>query len=693
MPEKKRFIFRLRGEDVELDLQLNNLIRDDVSVYVTENGVTKQMKLTTNSEEMYGYYQDAKTKASVMVACNIPGSICQPVGTFVLNGKKYRLEPTGETSDATHFVTEMGRDDGNSDMHGDLKNLPEFPLSGPKSSDLNKTQATEGKSSRRKRAIPAGVDILELFICADESIYQRFLALYGNMTTALEMIRQYYAIIGNEDASGAPWSYQSVDSSGKLNSSKALDAFSAWQKNYRTANNLQYDLAMAMTAKKFQGTPVGITWYSGVCFPDSYYYASVIEDRGCRLALAATHEIGHFFSASHDPTTGSCSSGYIMIATLYTANATTATIQHTFSACSISSMTTFLNNLGSNRCTRQHSFTDAEYTAYRSQPIGGEVLSLNQQCQIYYGPASFACYTGANMCYAGILCQTSTGCNGSLCQVLNHSPCPGVLYGWCFRGLCVQGPTPPSTTPITTQSSTATTVPATTTAVPSTSTTTSTTSQAPTTTTVAPTTSTAAPTTTQSSTATTSTAAPTTTVVPPTSTAAPTATQGPTTTTLAPTTSTAAPTTTTLAQTTSTAAPTTTTAIPTTSTGAPTTIQASTTTTAIPSTSTTPTTTTVIPTTSTASPTTTQAPAATTSAPSTLTTVPVTTTAPATTSTAAVTTSMTTAQTTTVCTPRTVFCEKDKGNFVGNGCCPHDVVVDCCTPTTNEHNCTAVINC
>ncbi|KAL3863920.1 hypothetical protein ACJMK2_005641 [Sinanodonta woodiana] len=243
MPEKKKFIFRLRGDEVELDLQLNNLIRDDVSVYVTENGVPKQIKLTTNNEEMYGYYQDPKTKASVMVACNIPGSTCQPVGTFELNGKKYRLEPTGELSEATHFVTEMGRDDGNSDMHGDLQNLPEFPLTGPKS-----RQDTEGKSRRRKRAIPAGVDILELFICADESIYQRFLALYGNMTAALAMIRQYYSIIGNEDASGAPWSYQSVDSSGKLNSSKALNAFSTWQKNYRTANNLQYDHAMAMTA-------------------------------------------------------------------------------------------------------------------------------------------------------------------------------------------------------------------------------------------------------------------------------------------------------------------------------------------------------------------------------------------------------------------------------------------------------------
>ncbi|KAK3590029.1 hypothetical protein CHS0354_041055 [Potamilus streckersoni] len=49
------------------------------------------------------------------------------------------------------------------------------------------------------------------------------------------------------DASGAPWSYQAVDFNGNLNSTKALNDFSAWQKNFRIANNLQYDHAMAMT--------------------------------------------------------------------------------------------------------------------------------------------------------------------------------------------------------------------------------------------------------------------------------------------------------------------------------------------------------------------------------------------------------------------------------------------------------------
>ncbi|KAK3590026.1 hypothetical protein CHS0354_041052 [Potamilus streckersoni] len=124
MPQKKRFIFQLNGDEVELDLELNNFIRDDVSVHVTENGVTKLIEMPEDDKEMYGYYQDKKTNAAVVVECDKLRSICQPVGTFTLNGKKYRLETTGENSEATHFVTEIRQDDGIADMQGDLQQIP-----------------------------------------------------------------------------------------------------------------------------------------------------------------------------------------------------------------------------------------------------------------------------------------------------------------------------------------------------------------------------------------------------------------------------------------------------------------------------------------------------------------------------------------------------------------------------------------
>ncbi|KAK3590024.1 hypothetical protein CHS0354_041050 [Potamilus streckersoni] len=124
MPAKKRFIFRLNGEEVELDLELSNLIRDDVSVQVTENGVTKLMEIPKHHEEMCGYYQDTKTKSAVMVKCDKLGSTCQPIGTFMLNGRRYRLESTGDLLGATHFVTEIGLDDGDAGMHGDSQQIP-----------------------------------------------------------------------------------------------------------------------------------------------------------------------------------------------------------------------------------------------------------------------------------------------------------------------------------------------------------------------------------------------------------------------------------------------------------------------------------------------------------------------------------------------------------------------------------------
>ncbi|KAK3577406.1 hypothetical protein CHS0354_032254 [Potamilus streckersoni] len=56
MPAKKRFIFRLNGDEVVLDLQLNSLIKDDVNVYVAENGVTILM-------EIHNYDQDKEVSS------------------------------------------------------------------------------------------------------------------------------------------------------------------------------------------------------------------------------------------------------------------------------------------------------------------------------------------------------------------------------------------------------------------------------------------------------------------------------------------------------------------------------------------------------------------------------------------------------------------------------------------------------
>ncbi|KAK3577407.1 hypothetical protein CHS0354_032255 [Potamilus streckersoni] len=120
------------------------------------------MLVSLNNSRMCGYYQDKKTNAAVMA------------GTFMLNGKKYRLVSTGELSDATHFVNEIHRDDGTFAMPVDLQQIPELGILGPMSRNQNQNSGNDGIPGRMKRAISAVVDIVELLIYTDESIYQRY---------------------------------------------------------------------------------------------------------------------------------------------------------------------------------------------------------------------------------------------------------------------------------------------------------------------------------------------------------------------------------------------------------------------------------------------------------------------------------------------------------------------------------------
>ncbi|KAK3590219.1 hypothetical protein CHS0354_041280 [Potamilus streckersoni] len=84
---------------------------------------------------------------------------------------------------------------------------------------------------------------------------------------------------------------------------------------------------------------------------------------------------------------------------------------------------------GSTRCTLNHNFNDTAYDEYRAGAIGGDVLSLDYECQVYYGSGSSACRTkSSTMCYSGIYCRTSTGCNGRMHLVKEHTQCDTNKY-------------------------------------------------------------------------------------------------------------------------------------------------------------------------------------------------------------------------------------------------------------------------
>ncbi|KAK3603608.1 hypothetical protein CHS0354_017326 [Potamilus streckersoni] len=99
------------------------------------------------------------------------------VGTFVLNGKRYRLEPTDSLSEATHFVTEINQDERDLDTHGDEHLSPEYlSLSRPNIDAMSGNVGLNGKHRRLKRMIPEGVDIIEIYIFADDFIYKRYIS-------------------------------------------------------------------------------------------------------------------------------------------------------------------------------------------------------------------------------------------------------------------------------------------------------------------------------------------------------------------------------------------------------------------------------------------------------------------------------------------------------------------------------------
>ncbi|KAK3611245.1 hypothetical protein CHS0354_003873 [Potamilus streckersoni] len=93
---KKKFSFDFIRQRVELDLELNSLIRDDVNMYVTENNVTRLVEIIKSNEE---------------------------IGTFSVNGKRYRLDPNENLVESTHFVTEIRPKPEYATMKWDTKSI------------------------------------------------------------------------------------------------------------------------------------------------------------------------------------------------------------------------------------------------------------------------------------------------------------------------------------------------------------------------------------------------------------------------------------------------------------------------------------------------------------------------------------------------------------------------------------------
>ncbi len=73
-----------------------------------------------------------------------------------------------------------------------------------------------------------------------------------------------------------------------------------------------FDNGELWTNRDFDGSTVGIAYIGGVCNANKYHCLQDFTSNSELLRCMTSHEIGHNFTASHDPTSGSCPPNFIM---------------------------------------------------------------------------------------------------------------------------------------------------------------------------------------------------------------------------------------------------------------------------------------------------------------------------------------------------------------------------------------------
>ncbi|KAL3863925.1 hypothetical protein ACJMK2_005646 [Sinanodonta woodiana] len=470
MPRKKKFEIDLKGDTVTLDLTLNELVKGDAPVYVVEGDELKKWE-QENTDEQYGFYQDQHMQASIMVRCS--KGICRPIGSFTTRGQRYHLSLDGEPIESSSLLSPVKEQpilniSRQNDMvivtetvsNDDDKNENLVPNARTLMSTLVPEMNDSQQDSRKKRAIPVGTDIVELMVYVDDAICSSFMALSNdNRNAAIVTMRAYYALLVNEmDSVFKPFKNHPHNTAGLdirlfysgivtscsssvigwstkgKNSRADLYNFAEWQEEKKNTSGLKYDIAMGISGR-IKGIELGIAYVGSIC---KALYGSLVVyqcDWSTFLMTTAVHELVHNLGARHDQPSG-CTGTYLMNEYASTGTEATAQTQYEFSSCSVQQIQTKISSLGSDRCTLKHNFNDTRYDALRARAIGGEKFSLEFQCQLFFGPTSYACSVNSStMCYSGVYCQTSTGCDGRMQLVKEHTTCDDLK--WCVKGQCV----------------------------------------------------------------------------------------------------------------------------------------------------------------------------------------------------------------------------------------------------------------
>lgn len=90
--------------------------------------------------------------------------------------------------------------------------------------------------------------------------------------------------------------------SSSTNSFNVLESYKNWGNTYWTDNNIQNDVSSLWTNRDFDGSTIGLAFVGATCNVNRYNVLQDYSSNAALIRVLATHELGHNFGASHDPT-------------------------------------------------------------------------------------------------------------------------------------------------------------------------------------------------------------------------------------------------------------------------------------------------------------------------------------------------------------------------------------------------------
>ncbi|KAL4660839.1 A disintegrin and metalloproteinase with thrombospondin motifs 12 [Arapaima gigas] len=216
-----------------------------------------------------------------------------------------------------------------------------------------------------------------------------------------------------------------------------LASFCTWQKNVNPQSDTHpahHDVAVLITRQAPLLSNIlepcetlGLSHLSGMCQP--HRSCNINEDSGLPVAFTVAHELGHSFGIHHDGQGNDCEpqgrQSFIMSRQLQY-----DTSPLTWSSCSREAITHFLDRGGGSCLDDRPSKKDL--TTPLEAP--GVRYTINQQCQLQYGPNATFCPEVENICQI-LWCSVNGSCRSKL-----DSPADGTRCGtdkWCISGECV----------------------------------------------------------------------------------------------------------------------------------------------------------------------------------------------------------------------------------------------------------------